>query len=173
MEADLNTRTQLTLFVPEPTASTLDRVRRVLDPVQLGLIRAHVTLCREDEIAHLTRDAIAARLAGSPVRALTLRFGQAEPVSEHGILLPCIDGEPGFQALREHVLGSRAIRRSSAHITLAHPRNPKAMGNDMATARALPPQLAITFAHASLVEQTGNSAWHVLGTFALGSAERP
>ena len=49
--ATTNSRRQVTLFVPDPTRSMLEAIRKRLDPVQYRLIRAHVTLCREDELA--------------------------------------------------------------------------------------------------------------------------
>ena len=45
------TRRQLTLFVPHAEAAPIEALRATLDPVQHALIAAHVTLCREDELA--------------------------------------------------------------------------------------------------------------------------
>jgi len=163
----MTTRIQLTLFVPGPEAGPLENLRLLLDPVQHSLIPAHVTLCREDELELLDPDSIAARVAASPVKAFTLRFGKPEGFFEHGILLPCVAGEPDFRALREHLLGSVDIRRASPHMTLAHPRNPKAPGNALANAMVLPELFAITFTGVSLIEQTGATPWRVRGTFPL------
>lgn len=161
-------RIQLSLYVPEPQASAIDAVRRLLDPVQHSLIPAHVTLCREDEMAEAGRDVLASRIASLPVQSVTLRFGRPEPFHEHGILLPCIEGEPQFQALRQLILNPAAARRQSPHITLAHPRNPKAAGNCLGNALAIPEGLTATFFNVRLIEQTGSSAWRTLEDFALG-----
>jgi hypothetical protein len=149
----------------------LESLRYVLDPIQSGLIPAHVTLCREDELVHLEPDVLASRLADSPERSLTLHFGRAEPFHEHGILLPCISGEHEFHSLREHVLSSRSIKRQSPHITLAHPRNPKAVGNTLRNAHMLPEVVAVTFTSANLIQQTGGSVWRILGTFGFQSIQ--
>ncbi|MBS1786040.1 MAG: hypothetical protein JST24_11475 [Acidobacteria bacterium] len=69
--------------------------------------------------------------------------------------------------MREHLLGSVDIRRASPHMTLAHPRNPKAPGNALANAMVLPELFAITFTGVSLIEQTGATPWRVRGTFPL------
>jgi uncharacterized protein len=151
------TRVQLTLFVPEPDAIAIEAVRRVLDPVQHGLIAAHVTLCREDELDHVHE--LLERLRESPPPALDLTFGRAEASEGHGILLPCIGGAADYQSLRAAVLGHRAVRAASAHITLAHPRNPRAPGNDIATALRLPSPLRIRFDTVALIEQRDGSAW--------------
>ena len=162
------TRTQLSLYIPEPIASSLEALRRVVDPVQQGLIPAHVTLCREDELAGLDFEALESRLAGFP--PLSLEFGGPEGFSGHGILLPCIAGEDAFQALREQILGSAAIRRQAAHITLAHPRNPKARGNSLEFAESRIGQLVVRFSHIQWIEQNPGEAWRVLRTCGLGDS---
>jgi len=44
-------RRQLTLFVAPEASSSIEAVCEVVDPVQSRLIRAHVTLGREGELA--------------------------------------------------------------------------------------------------------------------------
>ena len=166
----MSTRIQLSLYVPEPVATSLESVRRTLDPVQSSLIPAHVTLCREDELAPMENGTLLSRLADIPMESVTLHFGKPEPFHEHGILLPCIAGDNEFIALREHILGSRFIRRQSPHITLAHPRNPKAEGNCLANARVLPERISVTFTRINFIEQTGITPWRVLDTFSITGA---
>src|ERR1044072_4070467 len=97
-------RTQLTLFVPEPSACDLEVVRQLLDPIQARLIRAHATLWREGERDGLGRAELEARVRAFASGALTLRFGPPELFHEHGVLLPCVEGHEAFQALRRCVL---------------------------------------------------------------------
>lgn len=163
-------RNQLSLYVPEPEARAIESARRVLDPIQRSLIPAHVTLCREDELAQLEPGVRESRLADSLAGPLTLHFGKAEPFHGHGILLPCTGGEADFHSLRERLLGSREIRRLAPHITLAHPRNPKAAGNALSTAFMLPERITVTFRSVNLIEQAGASAWRVVDTFGLPQA---
>lgn len=155
------------MYLPEPEAPELEAARRLLDPVQSSLIPAHVTLCREDELALVKSDALASRLNDIQAMSVTLYFGRPEVFQGHGILLPCIAGEEAFRSLREHVLGSRAIRRQSPHITLAHPRNPKSAGNCLANANVLPEVIIMTFINVALIEQTGATPWRVLQTYEL------
>lgn len=166
----MSTRIQLSLYVPEPAATSLESVRRILDPVQSNLIPAHVTLCREDELAPYEHGVFVSRFTDIPLQPLTLHFGKPEPFQEHGILLPCIAGENEFLTLREHVLGSRSIRRLFPHITLAHPRNPKGAGNCLANAGVLPERISITFTRINLIEQRVTSPWRVLETFHIPGA---
>lgn len=159
------TRLQLTLFVPEPAAGTIEGMRRVLDPVQHALIAAHVTLCREDELADVAD--LRNHLRESPPPALDLVFGSAEGSSGHGILLPCIGGADAYQSLRVAVVGTSTVPISHPHITLAHPRNPRAPGNDIATARELPSPLRVRFDAVSLIEQRDGAPWRTIWSVPL------
>jgi len=164
-------RRQLTVFVPQDDAPAIEAVRERLDPVQHRLIPAHVTLCREDELAQCSPDAWRDRLAASGAEQgaapIALTFGSATPFSGHGVLLPCIGGEPAFHALRVMLLGDTAIRRHEPHLTLAHPRNPRAPQNVPATYADLPSPLRLTFGTVCLIEQAGQEPWQVLETYTL------
>ena len=143
----------------------------MLDPIQFALIPAHVTLCREDELEDLPAETLRQRLAAAPARPVVLTFGAAEPFSTHGILLPCIDGEEGFHALRQLVLGTSTARRASPHITLAHPRNPKAAGNRLAAASTLVIGMQIRFGVVSRIRQEeGHGPWQITEQFDLSPA---
>ena len=161
----MHTRDQLTLFVPPPNAAALEATRIMLDPVQASLIAAHVTLCREDEIDKFSSIYLRDRLTASGIKIVTLRFGAPEPFSGHGILLPCIDGEHEFQALRQFVLGTKSMRRQAPHITLAHPRNPRAVGNTFANAFGLADGLCITFTSIAHIRQDGAMPWQHIGEY--------
>ncbi len=161
------TRRQLSLYVPGDAAAEIEAVRRVVDPIQSGLIPAHVTLCREDELRQLSESELLERLANPRLKPVTLRFGRPEGFSGHGILLPCVGGEGEFRSLRERLLGSTEIGKQTPHITLAHPRNPQAEGNSLAGAAGLPEGLVITFPMVRLIEQEGRQPWRVLQSFEL------
>ncbi len=141
-----------------------------MDPVQCALIAAHVTLCREDEIARLDLPTLRHRL--SQASPLTLVFAAPRRVDGHGLLLPCVAGAPAFQQLRAQALESNTIRTSDAHITLAHPRNPRAPGNVDERIRALPVPLTVTFPLVALIEQHDARPWVLLESIALTSANR-
>ena len=98
------TRQQLTLFVTGPWCEHLEALRNELDPVQAGLIPAHVTLCREDEIASLNADVLFERVESWADGPIHLAFGSPTRFSGHGILLPCAQGSEAFQRLRRWVL---------------------------------------------------------------------
>lgn len=165
----MSSRVQLSLYVPEPQAATINAVRRILDPIQNQLIPAHVTLCREDELESISFDEIKPRVAVFPLASLTLTFDRPQSFSSHGILLPCIAGEESFANLRRCLLGIARIRHHSPHITLAHPRNPKAIGNCLEIANQLPDRMQITFRLVFRIEQNGSDPWQILDTMAIGT----
>jgi hypothetical protein len=158
-------RRQLSLFVPSPHLAVLDAIRRILDPVQHRLIPAHVTACRNDEIQGVRAGQLDHSLEASA--PITLSFGRAVPFDGHGILLPCIAGEEVFAAFRAQLLGTSKIRRQAPHITIAHPRNPKAERNDLARALELPAKIGITFRELCLIEQSRGEEWRVLRRYPL------
>ena len=160
----MNTRTQLSLFVPPSISADIEKVRRLLDPVQAALIPAHVTLCREDELEEVDLESPMSIIgAGS----LTLKFGAPEVFAGHGVLLPCIEGEDRFGQLRRRVLGDRTIRQQAPHLTLAHPRNPRAPQNLPENLAAVPRGLVITFTHVQLIRQEGTAPWQIIAAHAL------
>lgn len=160
-------RRQLTLFLAGETAAAVEAVRRIVDPEQYRLIPAHVTLCREEEIAGLPVEEIEARIAAGPARRLTLEFGPAQVFDGHGIQVRCVARGGDYQALRELVLGSREIARPRPHVTLAHPRNSRAPGNSLEAALTLPPRWQARLAWIHLVEQDGDQPWRRLAMFDL------
>jgi 2'-5' RNA ligase len=168
----LNARTQLTLFVASPVAQILEPLRRTLDPVQSRLIPAHVTLCREDDLLDLSADEIGTRLRKTPPGPLTLTFGMAQVFQDHGVLLPCVAGEVEFQALRNTVLGAQGARRHTPHLTLAHPRNPRAPDNKPATLLKVPSSLSVTFSAVSLIHQHVGEPWRVLAEYEISGPRR-
>jgi 2'-5' RNA ligase len=155
-------RLQLSLYVAEPAARELEGLRAVLDPLQQSLIPAHVTLARDGDIDTRSGDNWRERVASLREAAPRLRFGPAEAFHEHGILLRCTEGADRFQALRVRMLGPTALPLEP-HITLAHPRNPRAPGNSLATARErLPAGVELRFDSLNLIEQRDGGRWCVL-----------
>ena len=161
------TRRQLSLYVPADVAAPLEAVRRRVDPVQSARIPAHVTLCREDELTPHTLSTLAGLVAREALAALTLRFGAPASFCGHGILLDAVEGVAEYQALRARVLGRTDLRAPQPHLTLAHPRNPRAPGDTLAIAAQLPAGLRITFDTLRLIEQAEGGPWRVLQVFAL------
>jgi hypothetical protein len=96
-----------------------------------------------------------------------LSFGKLEAFAGHGLLLNCIEGEHEFHLLREYLLDSKNIRIQKPHITLAHPRNPKAVGNSLSSTSQLPEIIEIIFPTIYLIEQEMGKPWKVLERYEL------
>lgn len=161
-------RTQLTLFVAPPESAFLEVLRLQFDPVQAALIPAHVTLCREDEIMGLAADTLLKRAHRWAHGPLALEFGAPQRFQDHGVLLPGVQGGDAFQHLRQWLLADTAARVHHAHLTLAHPRNPRAPGNTDATLASAPTAFLLHFAQVALIQQAGPEPWQVLWQAALG-----
>ncbi|CAN5429645.1 hypothetical protein BH10PSE17_BH10PSE17_23610 [soil metagenome] len=158
----MSTRRQLTLFVPSGASGTIEAVRQRLDQVQHRLIAAPVTVCREHEITPWSSDRLRERAKNEAPLMIELAFGPPVSFFEHGVKLDCVAGQDRFQALRERLLAGRVIAAATAHITLAHPRNPRSAGNAYAAAGALVDGVSIGFDKISLIEQVDDQPWQSL-----------
>lgn len=150
----------------------MEAIRLALDPVQAALIPAHVTLCREDEIERLDPSSIFSKVEMWAHGPIDLSFGQPRYFNGHGVLLPCEQGSGQFHALRRWLLRDSSAREHQAHLTLAHPRNPKTIGNTAAALAACPQALELRFASVALIEQHGAGPWNTLRESALGGKAR-
>jgi 2'-5' RNA ligase len=159
------TRKQLSMYAPQSFTKEIEEVRKIVDPIQSSLIPTHITLCREDEF--LDNLELRERLKNLPFKPLTLSFGKVEGFSTHGLLLNCIEGQEDFYFLRECILNSKNIKLQKPHITLAHPRNPKAKGNLLENTSNLPKIIKITFPTIYLIEQEESKPWKVLEGYNL------
>jgi hypothetical protein len=84
---------------------------------------------------------------------------QASLIAPHVTL--CREDE--IEQLDQSTIFSRvAAWTHGAHLTLAHPRNPRAVGNTEAALAACPPALQIQFTTVALIEQHGAAPWTVL-----------
>ena len=163
-------RRQLTLFVSPPWGPRLDTLRRVLDPVQASLIAAHVTLCREDELEGTDLPSLFSRVESWVAGPISLAFGKPTRFHDHGVLLPCQHGSGEFRRLRQWLLQDQSAREHGAHITLAHPRNPRSAGNTDAALAACPQVLELQFASVALIEQRASTPWRLIHEATLGSS---
>lgn len=79
-------------------------------------------------------------------------------------------GEPALavEAVRR-IVDPEQYRLIPAHVTLAHPRNPRAPGNSLEAAQALPPRWQARLAWIHLIEQEGAQPWRRLAMFDLSA----
>ena len=62
-----------TLYLPLPHSVNVEALRSRFNPVQFGMIRAHVTQCREDEVSDL--GSVASRLREISAVEVAMSFG--------------------------------------------------------------------------------------------------
>ncbi len=163
-----NTRLQLTLFIPFQHAEAIEKIRSRYNPEQYRLIKAHVTLCREDELEPLGR--VQYNLSNLLLRPLSIEFGPAQRFSEgKGLMLPAVGDQEAYQQLRCDVLKGidSEPRRAEPHITLMHPRNSTCTDSVFSEIEAWELPGKITFDKISLIKQETGKEWQVLQEYFL------
>jgi 2'-5' RNA ligase len=156
------TRRQLTLF-PKGNIETIEYVRSTFNPVQAGLIAAHVTLCREDEIEQLDKVIRNIQLMknGQPLR---ITFSSIERFDEgKGVMLQASEINDGFDQLRQQILMGLVEnpRKHRPHITLMHPRNSTCTEVLFNQLRKFSFPVQLYFEKISLIEQKGEGRWSI------------
>ena len=155
-------RRQLTLFLPTEQRSFVEPIRQKLDPQQHAIIPAHVTLCRDDELAdwHI----ISQRLSSLGDFAITMQFGRPQVLPDGCVLLRPTSGMEQYQDLRQSILGLSA-NVHGAHLTLLHPRNAAGVTYDLVEIASSLAGLAATFNSIALIEQYDSGPWLVQQTY--------
>jgi hypothetical protein len=161
-------RQQLTLFISKTEATVFENIRKLFNPVQHALIAAHVTLCRDEEMAEPQK--LLASLRQLRHQPLTIHFGNvARFAAGRGVLIPAEGDNSAFQQLRKKIL--QGIVETPAlhqpHITLMHPRNSTCTDEIFAQIEKQRFPASITFGQISLIEQEEGKQWKVLDTFLL------
>ena len=161
-------RRQLTLFVDEKYSTNIETIRQKFNPQQFELIKAHVTLCREDEIEPIER--ILHNLTNLNQPALTICFGKACRFSDgKGLYLPAQEDLQHFKSLRSQVLRDivEHPRNHEPHITLMHPRNSTCTEEIYQQIAKITLPSLITFEKISLIEQLDQGPWKIIQEFDL------
>jgi hypothetical protein len=158
-------RRQLTLFLPPEQRAVVEPFRQRLDPRQHALIPAHVTLCRDDELADWPT--LERRLSDLGAFSLTLRFGAPQVLPGGCILLRPTHGAEQYQELRRFLLGSSAPIHG-AHVTLLHPRHATGATPDLTEIATALAGLTATIRTIALIEQHDSNPWQLLREY--GSA---
>jgi 2'-5' RNA ligase len=161
-------RLQLTLFIDEQQQAIIEKIRMQFNPVQYGLIKAHVTLCREDELEQM--DKVMLNLTMLNFKSISINFGKPVRFSDgKGVLLPVIGNNNNFHQLRTAVLQGviKNPRHHQTHITLLHPRN--ATCTDAIFEQIVQEEFPgkINFKRISLIEQVMENKWQLLKEFEL------
>lgn len=163
---DKTIRQQLTLFVNNEDAIEMEIIRKKFNPRQQQLIDAHVTLCREDEIA--TIEKVLENLQNLDTPPITIQFGQATRFDNHkGVLLPASGDNEQFHQLREKILMglNMPVRRHEPHITLMHPRNSTCTHEIFEEIQSVSLPTSLTFNTVTLIEQTDGGQWQIINRF--------
>jgi hypothetical protein len=161
-------RRQLTLFVDDQESESIEQIRKKFNPEQYQLIKAHVTLCREDEIEDLTRVLI--NLEKLSLKPIVIHFENPIRFSDgKGVMLLASDNNDEFQVLRKQILTGiiENPRNHKAHITLMHPRNSECTDEiyEEIEQQVLP--RSIEFKKMCLIEQLNEEIWVVKKEFLM------
>lgn len=157
-------RRQATLYLPLPFSDCVESLRSQFNRDQFQLIRAHVTLCREDEVSDWGE--LASRLLDLGTIEVGLEFGM--PIRENNLVyLPAVGSTDSFDSLRQTILSSSLSmpRKHRPHMTLIHPRNGLCTDSvfEEITARSEP--FSVNFRCVTIIEQVDTERWQELATF--------
>ena len=160
-------RKQLTLFINEPSG-TIEEIRAYYNPVQYNLIKAHITLCREDEIEP-TEKLIERITSILLVRPLRIELGKVERFADgKGIYISSFGDNKDFKELRKLVLGQTKLKKEQVpHITLMHPGNSICTNEIFEQISHYDFPSELEFGKISLIEQKNGGKWNVLQEFEI------
>jgi len=160
----LHLRRQLTLFLPEFERRLVDVVRQWLDPKQSAKIAAHVTLCREAEIANWPT--IQSTLSSLNTIDVKLVFDKPIRLEDGCIMLPTQGSTASYDELRQKILG-QLYKVQTPHITLLHPRNSTGRNDDLASLSTYPLPTTVHFTAISVIEQIEAGTWNTVECFGV------
>lgn len=161
-----NIRRQLTLFVEPKDAENIEKVRQEFNPRQFEIIKAHVTLCREDEIENLEK--VKSNIISLTKMDINIEFKKIERFDNgKGLFLPATNDNDEFSNLRRQVLkGVIDIpRKQEAHITLMHPRNSNCTDSIFKQVETINLPTRLNFKKISIIEQKDGGQWKLLQEF--------
>lgn len=163
-ESKLPRRRQATLYLQNQPATKIEAIRLRYNEVQFYLIRAHVTLCREDEVHDWSE--LEERLSILSHISVTLCFGELVRAGDL-VYLPAVGSNSAFHHLRNLLLatGEKQPRLHQPHLTLVHPRNGKCSDESFSEIQALYQPFSAEFNCVTLIEQSGVGPWRDLAEF--------
>ena len=160
-------RIQLTLFVSPDESVEIEKVREKYNPEQFRLIKSHVTLCREEELADLP--GILKTLENLKAYEILLDFGPAEKFARgRGVFIPGMGDNLAFHKLRKLILSENAVvQKHVPHITLMHPRNSTCTDAIFLDIKKYDTPNKLKFNKIYLIKQENGKAWEILKEFEL------
>jgi 2'-5' RNA ligase len=163
-----NIRRQLTLFAEPTDAVTIEQIRQKFNPRQFEIIKAHVTLCREDEIENLEQVISNLFLLTQTQQNIFIEFGKVARFDNgKGLFLPAINDNKEFEHLRRQILFGLYDnpRNQKPHITLMHPRNSTCTDRIFEQVKEINLPTKLELKRISLIEQENDGQWRTLKNF--------
>lgn len=148
----------------------IEQIRQEFNPLQFELIKAHVTLCREDEIENLEQVLSNLLLLIQTQQNIYIEFGKVARFDNgKGLFLPATNDNKQFENLRKQVLTGLIDhpRKQEAHITLMHPRNSTCTDHIFELVEKINLPAKLEFKQISLIEQENGGQWKILKNFEL------
>lgn len=160
-------RRQLTLFLQD-NFETIEKIRKKYNPKQYELIKAHATLCREDEIENL--DQVLKNLSSLQSSKITIQFERPTRFDNgKGVFLKAHSNLKEFEKLRNEILQNLVAepRKQIPHITLMHPRNSTCNDEIFHEINQETFPSIITFSKISLIEKLNDDEWKEIKSISL------
>lgn len=148
----------------------IEQIRKEFNPLQFELIKAHVTLCREDEIENLEQVLSNLLLLIQTQQKIYIEFGKVARFDNgKGLFLPATNNNKQFENLRRQVLSGLSDNpgKQQAHITLMHPGNSICTDTIFELVEKINVPATLEFKQISLIEQENGGPWKILKNFEL------
>lgn len=163
----------VTLFVPDPVATRVDRLRKRWDPAMADEIAPHVTVAYPDELGTIEAALAFLDSAARQVASFELRLGDVvhDGDPSDGVFIEVDDVEGAWARLRRLAVASsgEAAHDVPPHVTIVHPRT-SALGalawTELGGLRM--PSTSLDFTSIAVTAFDGRR-WRTVGERSLGS----
>ena len=151
-------RRQVTLFLDQKDVIGIEAARAKWNPEQYQLIKAHITLIRDEKVKDFTE--VVKRVERLQFPCFQVSFGDIERFYDgKGVFIPVLDPSGYLTQLRRKL--SVNDFDYDPHVTIMHPRNSRCTDETFTQLLKEPFPFQAGISSVSVIEQSNNSKWQI------------